>query len=187
MRVRSSPMSPVATSCTPMSASSTPRRSSGRPPISSPSTSLSYASQARIRKPIAPKASPTPPNACSGRCRNRIVPTFVKHGRGWNPSASPMWVYRFEHVRETLDRLRDHDGDPYDGLIIEYVNPTTGGPGMPTMSFHMRMLRPGERTAEHRHTSTAVYCAVHGSGMTDIAGASFQWEENDVFGVACWS
>ena len=116
-----------------------------------------------------------------------IVPTFVKHGRGWNPSASPMWVYRFEHVRETLDRLRDHDGDPYDGLIIEYVNPTTGGPGMPTMSFHMRMLRPGERTAEHRHTSTAVYCAVHGSGMTHIAGASFQWEKNDVFVVPSWT
>src|SRR4051812_33066428 len=30
--------------------------------------------------------------------RGGIVPTFVKHGRGWNPGASPLWVYRYEQV-----------------------------------------------------------------------------------------
>jgi gentisate 1,2-dioxygenase len=116
-----------------------------------------------------------------------IVPTFVKHGRGWNPSASPMWVYRFEHVQETLDRLRAHAGDPYDGLMIEYVNPVTGASAMPTMSFNMRLLRRGDKLAEHRHTSSTVYCAVQGSGTTRIGDTSFRWERNDVFVVPNWT
>jgi len=96
-------------------------------------------------------------------------------------------VYRFDQVRETLERLREHKGDPYDGLMIEYVNPATGAAAMPTMSFHMRMLRPGEKTAEHRHTSSTVYCAVAGSGTTRIGDASFTWERNDVFVIPNWA
>jgi gentisate 1,2-dioxygenase len=119
--------------------------------------------------------------------RGGIVPTFVKHGRGWNQSASPLWVYRYQQVQEALIGLRSHAGDPYDGLMIEYVNPVTGGPGMPTMSFHMRLLRAQEKTAEHRHTSTTVYCAVEGKGKTWIGGVAFEWERNDVFVIPTWT
>ena len=46
---------------------------------------------------------------------------------------------------------------PYEGYALEYVNPLTGGPTLPTLSCWMQMLRPGMRTQTHRHTSTSIY------------------------------
>jgi gentisate 1,2-dioxygenase len=52
-------------------------------------------------------------------------------------------------VRETLERLAaEGNGSPFDGVILEYTHPLTGGPAMPTIACYMQMLRP-------RLTSTA--------------------------------
>ena len=115
-----------------------------------------------------------------------IVPRFVAHERGANPGASPMFVYRYEQTRETLERLRDYDGSPYDGIIIEYANPVNGEPAMPTMSFHMQLLRPGEHTAAHRHTASTVYCVTEGEGATRVGDERLEWSRNDVFVVPGW-
>jgi gentisate 1,2-dioxygenase len=49
------------------------------------------------------------------------------------------------------------------------------------------MLRPGERTQAHRHTSTTIYHAFRGSGTTRINGEPFRWEKGDTFIVPLWS
>ena len=54
------------------------------------------------------------------------MPRFVNH-RGIG-NASPMYVYRWEQTRELLHGCRDHEGSPYDGIVVEYVDPTTGRP-----------------------------------------------------------
>jgi gentisate 1,2-dioxygenase len=56
-----------------------------------------------------------------------LMPRFVSHERGTG-AASPMYVYRWDATRELLERHKDWDGDPYEALMIEYVDPTTGHP-----------------------------------------------------------
>jgi gentisate 1,2-dioxygenase len=100
---------------------------------------------------------------------------------------SPQLIYRYDEVRPALDRLTNYEPDPYDGYIIEYINPESGGPVMPTMSFTMQMLAPGQHTMAHRHTSSTIYCAVDGEGYTDVDGTRLEWRKNDVFVVPTWA
>ena len=74
-----------------------------------------------------------------------LLPRFVDHDRG-SALSSPMYVYRWEMMREVLEKHEDWDGDPYEALMVEYVDPTTGAPVFKTITFFVQMLRPGERT-----------------------------------------
>jgi len=77
--------------------------------------------------------------------------------------------------------------DPYDGVLLEYTNPLTGGATLPTIGAWVQMLRPGETTRPHRHTSCAVYHAVQGRGVTILGeGEEFSWGEKDCFFVPPW-
>jgi gentisate 1,2-dioxygenase len=114
-----------------------------------------------------------------------ILPLFVSHRRG-PTEHSPLFVYRWQETRAALERLRDYPGSPYDGIIFEYVDPTTGSPVMPTMSFRCQMLRPGEATRAHRKTASTVYCVLEGEGRTEVEGAVLEWKRNDVFTVPGW-
>ena len=114
-----------------------------------------------------------------------IKPLFVSHRRG-PTEHSPLFVYRWEHTRAALERLAEYRGSPYDGIIFEYVDPTTGGPVMPTMSFRCQMLRPGEKTLCHRKTASTVYCVLEGEGLTEVEGVALEWKRNDVFTVPGW-
>lgn len=113
-----------------------------------------------------------------------LMPKFAP--RTANPY-SPQLVYRWDNVHAAMTRLKSYDGDPYDGIIMEYTNPESGGPVMPTMSFNMQMLRAGERTLSHRQTASTVYCAVGGRGYTQVGDLRLDWEKNDIFVVPSWA
>jgi gentisate 1,2-dioxygenase len=112
-------------------------------------------------------------------------------------SVRPSWIstgslqprayrYRWEDTEKTLNSLGERPGDPYDGILLRYVNPVNGGPTLPTLSCEMQMLRPGEQTKEHRHTSSAIYHVFRGKGFTMIDGARYEWETGDSFTVPLW-
>ncbi len=115
-----------------------------------------------------------------------LKPLFVDHVRGLG-NHSPMLVYRGERMREQLDRLRDYDGSPYDGIILEFCDPVTGQSVMPTLSYTAQLLRPGETTLAHRHTANAIYCVIEGSGRTVVDDTTLEWNRNDAFCVPAWS
>lgn len=115
-----------------------------------------------------------------------MAPLFGERQRGLG-GHSPMLIYRGARTREQLDNLRDYDGSPYDGVILEHVDPVTGGPVMPTMSYRAQLLRPGEQTLAHRHTASAIYCVIEGSGTTVVNGQPLDWERNDAFAVPGWA
>lgn len=98
----------------------------------------------------------------------------------------PPYVYRWEDTERALERAGERPGDPCDGIILRYVNPLTGGPTLPTFDCAMQMLRPGEKTAAHRHTSSTIYHVFKGKGATVIGDARYEWEAGDSFVVPLW-
>jgi gentisate 1,2-dioxygenase len=100
---------------------------------------------------------------------------------------SPILNYRWETSLGALHELRGDKGSPYDGITMEYINPYTGGPSLPTMAAYLQLLRPGERTLSHRHVASTVYHAAEGGGSSVIAGERFDWEEGDTFVVPAWA
>ncbi|HEX7233049.1 MAG TPA: cupin domain-containing protein [Candidatus Binatia bacterium] len=93
--------------------------------------------------------------------------------------------------RDTEPALRDLTRDtskrtPFDGYLLEYRNPLTGGPTMTTIECAVQLLSPGDCTETHRHTSTVIYHAFRGSGITHIGDRCFEWEQGDSFVVPLW-
>jgi len=81
--------------------------------------------------------------------------------------------------------------DPHDGILLEYVNPLTGGPTMPTIGCWIQWLAPGEATKPHRHTSSTIYHVVEGQGVTTVGekkgvGEELTWGPRDCFFVPSW-
>jgi gentisate 1,2-dioxygenase len=111
------------------------------------------------------------------------LPRFVKHQR--SPHSSPMYCYRWEPLRELLEKHKDWDGDPYDALSVEYVDPVAGGPIFKTMTFFAQMLRPGERTRAQRQTASLLVTPFEGGGLghTLIGGKRFDWKNFDTLAV----
>jgi gentisate 1,2-dioxygenase len=115
-----------------------------------------------------------------------IKPLFVSHRRG-PTEHSPMFIYKWDQTRAALEAMRDYAGSPCDGILFEYVDPTTGGAVMPTMSFRCQMLRPGEHTMAHRKMASHVYCVLEGEGFTQVGDQRLDWKRNDVFAVPGWA
>jgi gentisate 1,2-dioxygenase len=108
--------------------------------------------------------------------------------RSWNKAYSPLLGYPWEQTREAVVNLsKVSEGTEYDGVIMEYVNPVTGGSVMPTMGAHMQMLAPGLSTKAHRHTGSVVYHVAEGNGHSIINGKRYDWKEHDIFVVPSWA
>ena len=112
------------------------------------------------------------------------LPRFVSHKRGTG-LASPMYCYRWAPLRELLEKHKDWDGDPYDALMVEYVDPVNGGPLFKTMTFFAQMLRPGERTRPSKQTASLLVTPFEGGGLghTLIGGKRFDWKNFDTLAV----
>jgi len=91
--------------------------------------------------------------------------------------------YRWEATHAALLRQRELPASPYDDVMLEYVNPSTGRSVLPTLGCYIQMLRPGVRTRSHRETSSAVYHVVAGAGHSVIDGRRFDWTRGDFFAV----
>lgn len=108
-------------------------------------------------------------------------------GMVWSKPYSPLLKYEWAPTYDALTRYaKVTDGSPYDGVMMEYVNPQTGGPVMQTIGASMQLLRPGERTKAHRQTGSFVYQCAKGSGWSIINGQRFDWQERDIFVVPAW-
>lgn len=111
-----------------------------------------------------------------------LMPRFVSHARGTG-AASPMYVYRWEMMRELFEKFRDWDGDPYEALTIEYVDPTNGQPVFRTITFFMQMLRPGERTRPLKQNASLLCAPFEGSGYSFVDGKRLDWAPFDTLAV----
>ena len=106
----------------------------------------------------------------------------------WSKGYSPLLKYEWLPTYESLHRYASAtDGSAYDGVLMNYVNPVTGGPVMQTIGASMQMLRPGEHTRAHRHTGSFIYQVAKGHGYSIIGGRRFDWQARDIFCVPAWT
>jgi gentisate 1,2-dioxygenase len=76
--------------------------------------------------------------------------------------------------------------DRFDGFLLDYRNPATGGPTMTTIQCAVQLLSAKQETDAHRHTSTVMYHVFRGSGATQIGAQLFNWKQGDTFVVPLW-
>ena len=111
-----------------------------------------------------------------------MKPRFVNHVRGAGHS-SPMYVYRWDAMQGVLDRHAHWDGDPHEAIMVEYVDPTTGGPVFKTITFFAQMLRPGERTLPLRQTASLLVAPFKGAGHSIVDGKRMDWRAFDTMAI----
>jgi gentisate 1,2-dioxygenase len=94
--------------------------------------------------------------------------------------------YPWKNTFTALEARKDEAGSPYDGILLEYTNRSNNGHTFPTLSCCIQLLRPGEKTKEHRHTSGAAYHVFRGSGIAIVGTESLHWDQGDCFVVPPW-
>lgn len=106
------------------------------------------------------------------------------------PGAAPQefFHYKWADTYRDLQKLRQSEAgrDRFDGTTLEFRNPVTGGPTMPTIQCAVHLLEPKHETESHRHTSTAIYHVYRGTGTTTIGDQKFDWSQGDSFTVPLW-
>jgi gentisate 1,2-dioxygenase len=101
--------------------------------------------------------------------------------------ANPLLVYAKARAEGALLDASKLDPDPCDDTLLEYQNPTTGGPALPTIGTMLQRLRPGIKLKPHRHTGSSVYYVVRGTGTTKVGKQRFDWGPGDFFAIPPWA
>jgi gentisate 1,2-dioxygenase len=114
-----------------------------------------------------------------------MVPAWQRPAKS---TTTPMLIYRWSETYSALKELAElGEASPFDDIAMVYTNPETGGPVLPTIGCWAQMLRPGVHTKAHRHTTSAVYNVVAGSGYSIINGQRLDWKKGDTFALPPWS
>jgi len=101
-------------------------------------------------------------------------------------SANPLLAYPKAQTEAALEAASGLPADPANDVILEYQNPTNGGPAMYSMSMKAQLLRPGFRGALHRELGSKVYWAIEGSGTLVVGEQEFNWTAGDFLAVPSW-
>lgn len=127
-----------------------------------------------------------PPDDSAYRYARNLLPVDFRRG-----AASPVFSYPFERSYEALDHVRRHGPlDACHGVKMQYIDPTSGGPAIPTLSTFLQLLPKGFSTAPYRATASAVVAVVRGKGQVRIGAGTtervFEFGPKDLWAVPSW-
>lgn len=109
----------------------------------------------------------------------------IPRGHGHSRPSSPLLVYRWADVDQSLNALMAEHGGPV--AVLEYTNPVTGGPALPTLGCELHRVASGGRTSPYRKVGSSVFVVYRGAGESIIDGQRFTWSHGDMFVVPSWS
>ena len=100
---------------------------------------------------------------------------------------SPIFSYPYARSREALAALaRNGDADACHGWKMQFTNPLSGGPAMPTIGAFLQLLPKGFRTQACRSTDATVYSVAEGTGQAHIGGQTYAFGPRDTFVAPSW-
>ena len=99
---------------------------------------------------------------------------------------SPLLVYPWDRTEAALRELAGLE-ESAGGVTVEYNNPATGGPVLPTIGCFAHMLRPGGVTRPQRANASAILHVVRGRGITIVGDQKLEWETGDVLALPHWT
>jgi gentisate 1,2-dioxygenase len=100
---------------------------------------------------------------------------------------SPVFSYPYVRSREALAALaRNGDADACHGWKMQFINPQTGGPAMPTIGAFIQLLPKDFRSLPYRSTDATVFSVAEGAGTVTIGERTFAFEPRDSFVVPSW-
>jgi 1-hydroxy-2-naphthoate dioxygenase len=96
--------------------------------------------------------------------------------------------YPWRDMESHLQRVAaTSDGSAFDGVALEYSDPLTGGPTLPTLTCWASWIKPGQKLVPHRRTSSAVYHVIRGHGRATVGGIDLEFGPRDSFCVPNWA
>jgi len=105
----------------------------------------------------------------------------------WSKSYTPVINYTYARTRPIIERMmKAGDVDKRHGARVNYANPATGGPVLPTMGAWLAMFPKGFKGEPYRATDGTIFVCVEGEGTTTVDGKVLNWAPNDVFVVPPW-
>lgn len=132
-------------------------------------------------------------NACQpvikpdGYCRRRLGPVRARVGN--HDGRAMPFTYKWADTLAALEHAQEAgEIDPRNGVLLEYANPLTGGPTMPTIACQAQLIPPGMETRPQRHTGSTIFHVVRGEGTTTVgnepdSGDDYRWGLKDCFFV----
>jgi gentisate 1,2-dioxygenase len=100
---------------------------------------------------------------------------------------SPIFSYPYARSREALAALaKNGDPDACHGWKMQFINPLSGGPAMPTIGAFIQLLPKAFRSEPCRSTDATVYSVAEGSGTVHIGDATFAFGPRDSFVAPSW-
>lgn len=102
-------------------------------------------------------------------------------------AVNPLLLYSDAMARSALQQASQLSPDPFDDVVLEYQNPTNGGPAMTTMGMTLQCMRPGFRGQRRRQVMSKLLHVVEGSGVTVIDGEKFEWSQGDFLFIPPWA
>lgn len=103
-------------------------------------------------------------------------------------SDNTLIYYPYSKARQLLqDLAAQGDGNPHEGVLVEYVNPVNAGPTFPSMNTSIRLLK-GQSTIEAMHrTENIVFITMEGSVTFHLPDdQNFTTEPHDVVAIPSW-
>ena len=105
--------------------------------------------------------------------------------------SSPVYRYPYAEARAALAVIAaGTEIDARNGYKLEYINPQTGGPALPTISTCLQLLPAGFHSSRRRSTEGAILCVKEGNGRLITGdGAAIQVHDfaaHDVLVIPNW-
>lgn len=148
-----------------------------------------FAASFAERLPYGAMAHPetAPPGDTAARYGRNLRPYGGTLGAR-RPKALPLFHYPYSEWRDSLAAMaRAGKPDPHLGHALEFVNPADGGPVMPTIAAHVRLLPAGFTTRPRHATDAMVLVVVEGTGTATVAGRNFALAPRDLLVVPSWA
>lgn len=124
-----------------------------------------------------------PAGDSSARFGAGLLPMGHTPGR----QASPVLNYSYARSRAALEALARAGGvDTCHGIKMQYINPVSGGPAMPSIATFLQLLPKGFSGVPYRSTDAAIYAVAEGTGRSVVGNDTFDWGPRDVFVVPSW-